>query len=217
MIDKPLLQLALDVLNIDEALCAAQMAYPAIDVIEVGTLLCLSEGMHAVRKMRDNFDSVTLVADVRAVRAGKNIAEMAFDAGADWITVVGEAPTETLESALKVAYQRGGEVQLELHEGWTRKHANRWRDMGVQQIIVHRGVELDAVGGEWPTKTLDTIRELADMGFRVTATGGISEGGIPAFSDVPVSVFIVGRAIVQAENPLAKAEAFKAAIGAVHA
>lgn len=216
MNDRPLLQLALDVLDLDTAARATKQAYPAIDVIEVGTLLCLSEGMLAVRELRDTFDTATIVADVRVVRAGKNIAEMAFDAGANWVTVVGEAPVETLEAALEVAHARGGEIQIELHEGWTHEQAARWRDLGVQQIIFHRGVEVDVLGAEWPPQAMDTIRDLAEMGFRVTATGGISPNSMTAFCDVPVSIFIVGRAIVQARNPLAAAQEFQSAIEATY-
>lgn len=217
MNERPLLQLALDVTDLDTAARATRQAYPAVDVIEAGTLLCLSEGMHAVRALRDDFDTATIVADVRVVRAGKNIAEMAFDAGADWITVVGEAPDETLESATRVAYRRGGEVQLELHEGWTREQVARWWDLGIRQIIFHRGVELDAVGSEWSARAIDTIRELADMGFRVTATGGIAVNKISTFRDVPISIFVAGRAIVQAASPLAAAREFQSAIEATYA
>ena len=214
---KPKLQLALDVLDIDAATRATKQAYPAIDVIEAGTLLCLSEGMDAVRALRNEFDMAAIVADVRVVRAGRNIAEMAFEAGANTVTVVGEAPMDTLEAAIQVARSRGGEIQVELHEGWTRDQAAGWRDLGVQQVIFHRGVEVDAVGGEWSGKALNTIRELARIGFRVTATGGISPGKIAAFRDVPVSVFIAGRAIVQAPDPLVAAQEFQSAIEAAYA
>ena len=221
MNDRPLLQLALDVLDIDIAVKVTKQAQPAIDVMEAGTLLCLSEGMHAVRALRNTYeratDTATIVADVRMVRAGRNIAEMAFDAGANWVTVVGEAPIETLEAALAVARTRGGEVQIELHQGWTREQAARWWDLGVRQVIFHRGVEVDAVGGQWPARAMDIISELADVGFRVTATGGISVNSIPAFRDVPVSIFIVGRSIVQAANPLAAAQEFQSAIEATYA
>ena len=212
-----MLQLALDVTDLPAARRATTLAYPAIDVLEVGTLLCLSEGMHAVRALRDTFTTATIVADVRIVRAGKNIAEMAFDAGANWVTVVGEAPTETLEAAVQVAREQSGEIQIELHDGWARGQAAHWRDLGVRQIIFHKGVELEGVGGEWSTRSMDTICELVEMGFRVTATGGISASTIPAFRDVPVSIFIAGRAILQAPNPLVAAQEFQAAIEATYA
>ena len=217
MNDRPSLQLALDVQDISTAVKATKLAYPAVDVIEAGTLLCLSEGMHAVRELRRNFGTATIVADVRVVRAGKNIAEIAFDAGASWITVVGEAPIETLVAVLEVAAARGGDVQIEIHQGWTHDHAVRWRDLGVQQVIFHYGVEVDEVGRGWAPQAMDTVCDLAEMGFRVTAAGGISPDSITAFNNVPVSTFIAGRSIVQAADPLTAAQDIQSAIAATYA
>ena len=213
----PFLQLALDVQDLATAIETTRCVAPAVDVIEAGTLLCLSEGMHAVRALRSNFSTATIVADVRVVRAGRNIAQMAFDAGANWITVVGEAPVETLTAALEVAEAYGGEVQIELHQEWSNEQAARWRELGVRQVILHCGVEVGEIGHGWTPEALDTIRRLADMGFRVTATGGISASSISAFRDVPVSTFIAGRSVVQAENPLAAAQDIRTEISATYA
>lgn len=88
---KPLLQLALDTHDLPSALAPLQQAAPHIDVIEVGTILCLSEGMGAVRIIRSLFPDKTILADVRIAEAGGIIAKMAFEAGADWVSVVSGA------------------------------------------------------------------------------------------------------------------------------
>ena len=94
--DRRLLQLALDLGTLGEALEAAAAAADGIDVIEAGTLLCVAEGMHAVKALRRMHPDRIIVADIRIARAGRNLAAMAFDAGADWVSAGGEAPTETL-------------------------------------------------------------------------------------------------------------------------
>ena len=45
----PRLQIALDTFTLDDAYRALQPAAASVDIIEVGTILCLSEGMRAVR------------------------------------------------------------------------------------------------------------------------------------------------------------------------
>ena len=75
---KPLLQLALDTFDLPSALAPLQRAAPHIDIIEVGTILCLSEGMGAVRVIRSLFPDKTILADVRIAEAGGIIAKMAF-------------------------------------------------------------------------------------------------------------------------------------------
>ncbi|MCB0155295.1 MAG: orotidine 5'-phosphate decarboxylase, partial [Anaerolineae bacterium] len=98
--DKPLLQIALDTYDLPSALGPLQKAHQYIDVIEVGTILCLAEGMHAVRIIRSLYPDKTILADVRIAEAGSIISKMAFEAGADWVSVVsGAAPTLTSPTA----------------------------------------------------------------------------------------------------------------------
>ncbi|MDE0537813.1 MAG: orotidine 5'-phosphate decarboxylase [Rhodospirillales bacterium] len=212
MTEGPLLQLALDVLELDEGLKAAHAAADSIDVIEAGTLLCLSEGMNAIRTLRGAFPQKTIVGDVRIVRAGKNIADMAFDAGADWVTVVGEAPLETIEAAVKAAGSYGGEIQVELNHDWTEDQAREWRGLSIRQVIFHSTAEVGAMGEGWSQLALETVQQLSSLGFQVTATGGIQVETIPSFSGIPVFAFIAGRSIVKADEPADAARRFKKAI-----
>ena len=212
MTPRPRLQLALDLTDLDSAVSAARAAAPAIDIVEAGTLLCVAEGMHAVRALRRATPEKTIVADVRIARAGAKIAELAFTAGADWVTVVGEAPAETTAAAVTVAKSHGGEVQIELPDDWTADQARAWRDLGVRQVIYHNTAEVGAVGGTWSADALDTVRQLAALGFDVTVTGGIDAASVSRFAGLPVAVIIAGRAIAAATDPLAAARDLRAAI-----
>ena len=192
--------------------CAAAREH--IDVIEVGTLLCLSEGMGAVRTLRAAFPDKTLLADVRIVRAGSNIASLAFEAGADWVTVVAEAPLETVMAACEVAKAKGGEVQVELADDFDPAAAAAWRDLGIRQVITHNSSEVGTVGMAWSAASLNQVRELAGMGFDVTVTGGIKPDTIPSFDGLPVHIFIAGRGIWGADDPGRAAATYAAAIAA---
>jgi 3-dehydro-L-gulonate-6-phosphate decarboxylase len=55
---------------------------------------------------------------------------------------------------------------------------------------------------------------LAEMGFKVTVTGGVGLSDIPLFASVPVYVFIVGRGIYKADHPEIAARSFRNAIEA---
>lgn len=211
------LQLALDVLELSAAQAAARKASRHVDVIEAGTLLCLSEGMHAVRALRRDHPDKIIVADVRIVRAGKNIAQMAFEAGANWVSAVGEAPLETIDAAAKVAHRAGGEVQIELHEGWTIDQARAWRELGINHVIVHCTAEVEAVGGGWSQRTLDTLQALAALGFTVTAAGGIDTASLPSLAETAARVFVAGRSIASAADPAEAAAALKGVLEAADA
>ena len=209
MTQQPALQLALDVQDLQQALAVTEQVYEAVDIIEVGTLLCLSAGMDAVRQLRARYPEATILGDVRIVRAGGKIAEMVFDAGANWVSVVGEAPVETIAAAAEVARSRGGEVQVELADNWNDTQVMAWRDLGIEQVIYHSTAEVGATGGSvWTPEALKTISSFADMGFKVTVTGGITPDTIPVFAGLPVFVFIAGRAIWAAEDPATAARRF---------
>ena len=210
---RPLLQLALDTPDLPSALAPLQQAAPHIDIIEVGTILCLAEGFGAVRIIRSLFPRKTILADVRIAEAGGIIARMAFEAGADWVSLVSGAALSTAEVVHAAAQEHGGQAQVELSEGWTWAQAKRWREIGIDQAIIHRSRDAEAQGKlAWAAADLDNIRRLADMGYRVTVAGSISLDDIPAFAGIPVSIFIAGRAIRNASHPQQAAAAFQAAI-----
>lgn len=210
--NRPLLQLALDNLDLLSALDAVQKAHPMIDIIEVGTILCLSEGMTAVRTLRTLYPNHILLADVRIIKAGGVIAKMCFEAGANWVTVMSDATEETIKAVVAVANQHRGEVQIELNEGWSLEQADKWRDFGIQHVILHRSSEVVAQEKRWGPSAFETVHKLNELGFTVTVTGGITPDEIQAFVDTPVGVFIAGRAIRSAQDPAQAAHAFQAAI-----
>jgi 3-dehydro-L-gulonate-6-phosphate decarboxylase len=191
-----------------------QKAIDHIDVIEVGTILCLSEGMHAVRIIRSLYPQKTILADVRIAEAGSVISKLAFDAGADWVSVVSGAAPETAGVVHEIAVARNKEVQIELSDGWTWDDAKKWADLGIQQVITHRSRDAELRGElTWTQADFDVVHRLHDMGFKVTVTGGVKAPDIARFKGVPVYIFIAGRAIVKAEDPAAAALAFQTAIG----
>ncbi len=208
--DIPLLQLALDTFDLPSALGPLQKAHQHIDVIEVGTILCLSEGMRAVRIIRSLFPDKIILADVRIAEAGSIISKMAFEAGANWVSVVSGATMTTAEVVQKEAEKHGGEVQIELIDGWSWAMARQWRDIGIQQVITHRSRDAEAKGElTWSERDFAEISELAAMGFKVTVTGGVKPADIPRFAGVPVYIFIAGRAIRVADDPAAAAKEFQ--------
>ena len=207
------LQLALDTYDLPSALAPLQKAGPYLDVIEAGTILCLSEGMHAVRAIRSLFPTKILLADVRIAEAGGLISKMAFDSGANWVSVVSGASLSTMEVVAKEAERHGGEVQIELFDGWTAHTAKQWHDLGIRQVITHRSRDGEAKGAlTWKERDFDEIRHLASIGFNVTVTGGITLRDSPLFANVPVYVFVVGREIYKAEHPDMAAKSFREAI-----
>lgn len=212
---KPLLQLALDHTSLPEALEAVKVLHPYIDIIESGTILCVSEGMKAVRELRALYPDHILVCDLKVADAGEMLATEAFNAGADWMTVICAAPLATMASAQKVAAARNCEIQIELFGYWTIEDAKEWVKLGITQAIYHRGRDAQASGQTWGQKDLDLMKQLSDVGIQLSVTGGITPEDLHLFRDISVKAFIAGRALAQAPNPAAAAKAFHQSINEI--
>jgi 3-dehydro-L-gulonate-6-phosphate decarboxylase len=200
----PLLQIALDYTSLPKALVMAYQVAPEVDIIEIGTPLCKAAGMEAVRAVREICPDKLILADVKTPDVGGLEAAMAFDSGADMMTVIGGAALVTVEQALAVARERGKEMLMELtgvrdNEILTR--AAEWRKIGVERVVYHREWDAQSAGRMWAESDKVTIRKMIDMGFKMSITGGMTMELLPFFADLPVSVLICGRGIREADEP----------------
>ncbi|UUD36569.1 3-keto-L-gulonate-6-phosphate decarboxylase UlaD [Mycoplasmopsis citelli] len=207
----PLLQIALDNLTIEEAINSAQKAAKYIDVIEVGTILLASEGKKAIAELKKAFPDKIIVADGKIADAGKVFAKMFFESGADYTTAICAAENATMEDLVQYSqtFGNGKELQVEMTTNFTWEQVQSWKQAGVPQVVWHRARDAQAAGVKWGQKDIDTVKKLADMGFKVTVTGGVAVEDIKLFKDIPIYIFIAGRSIRDAADPQAAAKEFK--------
>ena len=95
--NRPLLQLALDHSTLQAAQKDVALLCDHVDIVEAGTILCLNEGLHAVRALRQQCPDKIIVADWKVADAGETLAQQAFGAGANWMTIICAAPLAPVE------------------------------------------------------------------------------------------------------------------------
>ncbi|HCA3406836.1 TPA: 3-keto-L-gulonate-6-phosphate decarboxylase UlaD [Salmonella enterica subsp. salamae serovar 35:g,m,s,t:-] len=212
---RPLLQLALDHTNLQTAQRDVALLRDHVDIVEAGTILCLTEGLGAVKALRDQCPNKIIVADWKVADAGDPLAQQAFGAGADWMTIICAAPLATVEKGHAVAQSCGGEIQIELFGNWTLDDARNWYRIGVRQAIYHRGRDAQASGQQWSEADLARMKALSDIGLELSITGGITPADLPLFKDIRVKAFIAGRALAGASYPAQAAAEFHAQINAI--
>ncbi|ASV53509.1 3-keto-L-gulonate-6-phosphate decarboxylase SgbH [compost metagenome] len=198
---RPLLQLALDHTSLQAAQRDVALLQESVDIVEAGTILCLTEGLSAVRALRQQCPDKIIVADWKVADAGETLAQQAFDAGANWMTIICAAPLATVEKGHAVAAARGCEIQMELFGNWTLDDARAWHRAGVKQAIYHRGRDAQASGQQWGEVDLARMKALSDIGLQLSITGGITPADLPLFREINVKAFIAGRALAGAANP----------------
>ncbi|EDW2794176.1 3-keto-L-gulonate-6-phosphate decarboxylase UlaD [Salmonella enterica] len=212
---RPLLQLALDHTTLQTAQRDVALLRDHVDIVEAGTILCLTEGLGAVKALRDQCPNKIIVADWKVADAGETLAQQAFGAGADWMTIICAAPLATVEKGHAVAQSCGGEIQIELFGNWTLDDARNWYRIGVRQAIYHRGRDAQASGQQWGEADLARMKALSDIGLELSITGGITPADLPLFKDIRVKAFIAGRALAGASYPAQVAAEFHAQINAI--
>ena len=108
---KPVLQLALDFVDLKRAVKCAQAGIAGgADWIEVGTPLIKSEGLEAVRELRRLFPSTPVVADMKIMDAGRVEVESAAKAGANVVDVLGAASDATIRECIQAGKNYGAKI-----------------------------------------------------------------------------------------------------------
>jgi 3-hexulose-6-phosphate synthase/6-phospho-3-hexuloisomerase len=177
---KPIVQISLDLTNIDEALETAAMALRAgVDWLEAGTPLILAEGLHGVRKLREAFPLIPIVADLKTMDGGYLEAEMMAKAGATHVVVMARAHAETIKVVVQAGNDYGVKVMGDNLGCPDMVEGAKWlEDLGCDYIIHHIGYDerrgIAAQGLKMPSP-MDQLREVVNaVRVPVQAVGGLT-------------------------------------------
>ncbi len=198
-IDEPVLQVALDFVDLERALKVAEEAIAGgADWIEAGTPLIKSEGLNAVRALRQRFPKQVIIADMKTMDAGRAEVETAAKAGANIIDVLGAASDATVRECVDAANNYGAEIVVDLIE--VRDPADRARAAeaaGAHYIAVHTAIDVQMHGGD-PFERLKVVAN--SVNIPVAVAGGINSETAARAVKNGASVIIVGGAITKSKD-----------------
>ncbi len=194
------LQIALDLVNLNEAIRIARRALEGgADIIEAGTPLIKFYGVKAIERLRKAFPHTTIVADMKTIDAGALEAEIAFQAGADIVTVLGVASDRTVSEVIRMAREYGGKVMADLMRVQDKpKRALELESLGVDYILVHTGIDEQTLGKR-PIDDLIAVEQNTVIPLAVA--GGITDKEIDSIKKFRVEIVIVGRYVTKAADP----------------
>jgi len=108
------LQLAIDLLNKEDAAELANKVKDYVDIVEIGTPIVINEGLPAVQHLNDNIEGVKVLADLKIMDAADYEVSQAVKFGADVITILGVAEDASIKAAVEEAHKSGKELLVDM-------------------------------------------------------------------------------------------------------
>jgi len=197
---KPILQLALDFVDLKRALKSAKAGVAGgVDWLEAGTPLIKSEGLHAVRELRRLFPDATIVADMKIMDTGRIEVETAAKAGANIVDVLGASSDATIRECIQAGKNYGAQIVVDMIAvDDVVSRAKLAEDLGADYVTVHCAID-EQMEGKDP---FDILRQVAkSLSIPVGVAGGINSETAAIAVEAGASFVIVGGAITKAMDP----------------
>jgi len=210
---KPVLQVALDLLELDRALVIAkESVLGGADWIEAGTPLIKSEGMAAVRALAKQFPDHTIVADMKVADTGAMEVEMGAKAGADVVCLLGDADDAVIADAVRAASAFGVRLMADLIN--TRDPVTRAKELealGIDIIVAHVGIDQQMVG----KSSIDLLTSLVgNLTVPIAVAGGLDSGTAAEAVRSGADIVIVGGWITRSADVKSGTSRIRASIDA---
>lgn len=207
------LQLAIDLLNKEEAAELAKKVTDYVDIVEIGTPIVINEGLPSVQHLKDNVkdEDVKVLADLKIMDAADYEVSQAVKFGADVVTILGAAEDASIKAAVEEAHKHGKELLVDLIAVQDiEKRAKELDEMGADYIAVHTGYDLQAQG----QSPLDSLRKVKSVikQSKVAVAGGIKPDTIKDVAAENPDLVIVGGGIANADDPREAAKICREAI-----
>jgi len=201
------LQVAIDLLSTADALKLLQKVAQYVDVIELGTPLIKQQGLSVVTNVKAAYPDKLVFADMKTMDAGELEANLAFEAGADIMTVLASAGDSTIAGAVKAGRAHGKSVVADMI-GVADKAARlqELKALGVSWVELHAGLDEQAQSGY----SIDSLLEAGrNAGMPFSVAGGINQDRIGAVEAAGATIAVAGAAIYGAADPGASAKALR--------
>ena len=135
------LQLTLDHGKYHEILKVADLMDGHIDVFEIGFPMIITFGLGIVEEIRKQHPDMCLCVDAKVFHGGTGVTTRCFEAGANIVTVLSEAPDPVIAKMVEKAKSYGGQIMCDMASS-PRKTGKRTAEvdqLGVDYIMVPSG------------------------------------------------------------------------------
>jgi 3-keto-L-gulonate-6-phosphate decarboxylase len=194
------IQIALDVRDTDQAVTVAKaVAEAGLDFVEVGDPLIKQAGVGVIEHIKRQVPDLTVVAEMMSADWGRDQVELAAEAGADVVFLIGPATEASVSAAVAAGRRLGVPIVLDVPK---LLGSPRWvHDMeraGVDGFAITTNIDLGVVGHQ-PMSGARILRGWTQL--PVAVSGGFSATDYTPLASSDWDILIVGRAVTEAVNP----------------
>lgn len=199
------LQISFDMPDLEKAIAVASLVSPYADILEVGTLLIYHHGIKAVERFKQAFPKKIIFADCKIADRGREAVTLFSQAGADWVTIMAGTGKDVMHAGCLTADKYNVKVMLDLIDATSiGQSALEAKNLGASALLFHQPYD------EQESLTFldkwDMVKENTNLPIFVSAK--IRRETIEEVLTIKPDGLIIGKAIVEAENPAAEAQYF---------
>jgi 3-hexulose-6-phosphate synthase len=157
-----------------------------------------------VRRLKAAFPEMALVADLKIMDGGEYEASLAFEAGADYATVLALADNATIAQAVKAASSYKAKIMVDMIGVQDiRRRAAAVEALGASCVCVHTAIDVQHTGRN-PLEELRAIKGVLHSACTAVA-GGVDARTIAEVARERPDIMIVGGGITRQADPRAAA------------
>jgi len=202
-ITPPVVQVAIDVMDVDRALRVAEAAVRAgVDWLEAGTPLITFQGVRAIGALARAFPEHPVLADFKMMDGVRKYVLATAEQGGRLATICGVASDASIRAAVQAGRDCGVRVVCDLYAAPDGpRRAREVETLGVDSAYIHFGADQRA---EEPDR--DPLLFLAEVAGRLRVPIGVgtfaTAHGIAA-ARRGADVFVIGVPYILEEDPTA--------------
>jgi 3-hexulose-6-phosphate synthase/6-phospho-3-hexuloisomerase len=201
-ISPPVIQLAIDLPNIDDALRLAEIGVKAgVDWLEAGTPLIIRRGVEAIGAIARAFPEYPVLADYKTMDSGGKNVQLTAEQGGKLMTVCAGACDETIASAVAASKETG--VLVVVDTIGVRDQVSRAREveaLGADSVYLHYGADQRRADA-----TRDSTQWVKAVGAVVRVPLGAGTFGIEdavRAAEWGAEVLVIGHPLISGADPL---------------
>lgn len=194
------LQLALDLISLEESLKLVNILKTHIDIIELGTSFSFANHISVIKDFKKLAPNASILCDFKILDGGKELASLAFENGASIVTVSANTWNETLVQTIETSEKYKGKVMVDFMGVRKEQLVDKIKtidNLKPDYICFHKAVSVEEDLNYLPQNIYNLVKN-----SKIAIAGGINCSSLKKVLKYKPDLIIVGSAITNSKDPL---------------